>query len=306
MADGNADRALRVAVVGARGRMGAPLIRHLRATGHEVLPFTRDDLNLTHPAEVIRRRLGDAEFDVLVNTSAMTSVDDCERDPAQAEVVNAGAARELARACREKGARMIQISTDFVFDGEADAPYREEDATRPINVYGETKLRGEEAVLECSGANLVVRVSWVYGPDKAGFPCWIVEKATGTSEVRVPVDKFACPTSSESFARSLETVLALPEACGILHLSDRGVTSWWEFGTFILELAAQAGYPVKTTEPEQGKLAELTHLVARRPAYSALNVGKYEALTGRVVPHWKETLTRFVFSKPWEFPVPDA
>ncbi len=283
--------------------MGAPLIRHLLARGHEVLPLTREDLDLAHPGEVIRRRLAAEDFEVLVNTSAMTSVDDCERDPAYARVVNADAARELAVACREKGARMIQISTDFVFDGKSSQPYAEGDATGPINVYGETKLRGEEAVLDCSSANLVVRVSWVYGPDKAGFPCWIVEKALRTPELRIPHDKYGSPTSSESFAHSLENVLMHPGAKGILHLSDRGVASWWEFGRTILEIAAEAGYSVKTITPEQGALADLTHLAARRPPYSALDVGRYEALTGRVVPHWREALARFVFSRPWDYPL---
>jgi len=293
-------------VVGARGRLGAPLIRRLRARGHTVLSLTREDLDLVCPGEVIRERLWREDFDVLVNTSAMTSVDDCERDPARARAVNADAAGELAAACREKGVRMIQISTDFVFDGEADIPYTEDDATHPINVYGETKRRGEEAVLECSGANLVVRVSWVYGPDKAAFPCWVVEQALRSARVRLPDDKFASPTSSENFACFLEPLLSNPGACGLLHLSDRGVASWWEFGKAILELAAQAGYSVLTTEPEPGKLAELTHFAARRPVYSALDVGKYETLTGREVPHWRETLTRFIAARPWAYPLRDG
>jgi dTDP-4-dehydrorhamnose reductase len=171
-----------ILVNGAGGRLGAALVRTWKYSGEDVIGLNRADLDLSRP-EQIRDILENLDFGVLVNCAAQTNVDRCETHPEEAMQINALAAREIATVCAEKGARCIHISTDYVFDGEKGTPYTEEDQAEPISRYGESKLAGEFAVLDVSDRNLVVRVSWVFGPDRPSFVDAILQKARTEEKV---------------------------------------------------------------------------------------------------------------------------
>ena len=169
----------RIAILGKNGRLGAALCRDL-ADKYVVLALGRAELDLTKP---IREQLKGVEFDSLINAAAATNVDWCEQHPAEASLINARSASELGALCVERGVRCLHVSTDYVFDGMASRPYREEDAARPISIYGKTKRLGEELLLQSSADHLVIRVSWVFGPDKPSFVDWLLDRAISQEEV---------------------------------------------------------------------------------------------------------------------------
>ncbi|MFL6543097.1 MAG: SDR family oxidoreductase, partial [Chthoniobacterales bacterium] len=206
----------RVAVVGAGGRLGAALLREYGRT-HEVLAFNRRDLDLAALGG-LRRTLADAEFNVLINAAAQTLVDRCETEPAEAFAINAEAPGVLAEICSAKGARLIHIGTDYVFDGEAREPYREDDDAKPISVYGESKLEGERRVLAVSDRHIVARVSWVFGPDRPSFVDWIIGQAREKENVSAVADKISTPTYTLDIARMLERFFDLSLGSGVVHI----------------------------------------------------------------------------------------
>ena len=285
----------KVAVVGSGGRLGAAIVRVLEADpGYEVVSFTRRDLDLTQPYQ-IRTLLGESEFDVLLNAAAYTAVDDCERFPEQAHQINADAVRIMARICAERGVRMIHISTDFVFDGKTDTPYTEEDAPNPLSVYGRSKLAGEEALLEISGDNLVVRLSWIFGPDRPGFPDWLVQNALVNENFAVVSDKIGSPTFSSDCARHLKPLLFGDSAIGgILHLNNSGSPVWIEWGQFCLDEVTAKGIELKTRKLGGITMEDLPVFVAQRPHYSALCTDKFAGLTGASPRCWKEATADYI------------
>ena len=166
----------RIIITGAGGRLGAALAREWRTAGEEVTGFARQELDLSQPDQ-LRATLEPLDFAVLVNCAAQTNVDRCETHPDEAMQINADAVRVLAEICTKKGARCIQISTDYVFDGAKVGAYTEEDAALPISHYGASKKAGEMALLEFSDKHLAVRVSWVFGPDRPSFVDQILKRA---------------------------------------------------------------------------------------------------------------------------------
>src|SRR5881398_4228370 len=155
---------MKVVILGAHGRLGAALIREYRDK-FEVVGFNHAQLDLGKPEE-IHAEIDKLDFDVLINAAAFTNVDLCETEREQAFQINADAPRILAEICRDKNAKLIHFSTDYVFDGEKSEPYSENDPANPISVYGESKRAGEENLLAVQDRHLVVRISWVFGPDR--------------------------------------------------------------------------------------------------------------------------------------------
>src|SRR5438067_10555710 len=156
-----------IIIVGANGRLGAALTREYQRP-FSVKAFARNQLDLGK-LDQVRSTLSETEFDLLINCAALTNVDYCESNRDEAFLINAQAPRLLAEICAEKSARLIHISTDYVFDGKQDTPYIEEDPAAPLSVYAESKLGGEEEVLRVSRSNLVIRLYWVFGADKRSF-----------------------------------------------------------------------------------------------------------------------------------------
>src|SRR5438270_2533893 len=214
----------RVVVIGAGGRLGAALMREYAGL-FDVVGFNHAQLDLGKPEE-LRATLGRLEFDALVNTAAQTNVDRCETHQDEAFALNAEAPGVLAEISSAKRARFIHISTDYVFDGEKREPYTEEDAARPISVYGESKREGERRALKANDRALIVRVSWVFGPDRPSFIDWALKQAREQEEVKAIADKWATPTYTLDLVELLRPLLANMSVTGLFHLANSGQCSW--------------------------------------------------------------------------------
>jgi dTDP-4-dehydrorhamnose reductase len=282
-----------IAIVGSGGRLGAALLREWRKRGAEVIGLDRAGLDLADE-RAIRDRLGTIDFDTLVNCAAMTNVDRCEREPEEAFRVNSAAVGTMAEICARKRARCIHISTDYVFDGTKRKPYVEEDEPRPISQYGESKWSGEKLVLAASEKHLVVRVSWVFGPDRPSFLDQILQRALKEDRVEAIADKVSVPTYTLDAAEMLWRVLERPELGGILHVCNSGECTWQEYGQHALDCALAAGMPLRARKVEPLKLVEMKAFVARRPEYTPLSSAKFAGVVGVTVRSWQEAVDDYV------------
>ncbi len=284
-------RSPRVVIVGASGRLGQALVaRFSRANTVTGLSRPRIDLSCSRS---IREALEPLRFDYLILPAAMTAVDACETDPDQAYTLNAYAPRLIAEICAAKKAHMTHVSTDFVFGGGKAGAYTEEDIPDPASVYGASKLEGERHVLAACPRNLVVRVSWLYGPGKSAFPEWITDRACAGGELALPEDKTGSPTCSTDVAELLEPLVFAPQgvpAAGIFHLCNSGTCTWREWGQACLDLARAAGAPLKTAVVSGNRLADVAAFLAKRPPNSALSTAKYRAYTGLTPRPWEGAL----------------
>jgi dTDP-4-dehydrorhamnose reductase len=282
----------RVVIVGAGGRLGAALVREY-SKEFDVVGFNHTQLDLGQP-EQMRATLGRLEFDALINTAAQTNVDRCETLKEEALALNGEAPGVLAEICVRKKARFIHISTDYVFDGEKREPYTEEDEARPISVYGESKRAGERRALDANDSALVLRVSWVFGPDRPSFIDWALNQAREHEEVSAIADKWATPTYTLDLAGLLKPLIANEHASGLMHLANTGECSWQEYAQWALECCRAEGIPTKARKIGASSLTEMKSFIAKRPVYSVLSSGKYEALTGCAPRPWQEAVAAFV------------
>jgi dTDP-4-dehydrorhamnose reductase len=283
---------MKIAILGAAGRLGTALARTWAATD-EILPFARVDIDLSKPGE-ITRALEPYSFDTLVNCAALTNVDYCETNEAEAMRINAGAVGEIGALCARKHARCLHISTDYVFDGEINRPYVEADPARAISVYGESKLRGEQALFETSDAHLAVRVSWVFGPDRPSFIDGILKRALESDSAEAIGDKWSAPSYTLDLAGMLRPFLRDISTGGLLHVSNSGECTWRDYGEYALQCAARAGVPVKTTEVKSLPMASMKAFVARRPVYTVLSSAKLASLTGSAPRTWQAAVEDYV------------
>jgi dTDP-4-dehydrorhamnose reductase len=271
---------LRILLTGATGQVGWELRKTLAPLG-EVRSFDRYGLDLADVPPLVAA-VRSLQPDVVVNAAAYTAVDKAESERDQAFAVNATAPQVLAQEARRIGALLVHYSTDYVFDGEKASAYVEVDAPQPINVYGESKLAGEQAILESGCRHLILRTSWVYGPRGRNFYLTMLRIAKERSELRVVDDQFGAPTSSLTIARA--TAQLLPKgAVGLFHMTAAGETSWYDFARTIL---ARAGIrtPVVPIRTEDYPTP------ARRPRNSRLDCSRLHATYGILLAPWEEAL----------------
>ena len=278
-------RRRRVLITGAAGMLGSDLAPVLAGAGYEVLTRSRSELDIAD-ASAVTRELAATTPDVLVNCAAFTKVDLCETDP-RALAINAQAVGTLADACKHRSCQLVQVSTDFVFDGAKRRPYVEDDATHPLSAYGRTKREGEEHALQLPGS-LIVRASWLFGRSGWNFIEAILKQVeSGKTRLSVVADQVGRPTATTDLS---EAILALLDAgaSGVYHFANRGEVSWYDFAGRILSLAGQGDVPIDAISSDA--LAR----PAVRPPYSTLDTGKYERLTGRAVRHFEEPLAEYI------------
>ena len=287
---------MKVLILGSNGRLGSALARRWATLPDiDVVPLTRAQVDLDDPVKA-EAGLASQEFgvgDVVVNCAAATDVDGCERDPEMALRINAEAPGRLARLCAVRGARLVHIGTDYVFDGVLDRPYTEEDEAVPLSHYGATKLEGDRAVLAASPLHAVVRVSWVFGPDKPSFVDAIVRRALTVPEAAAVHDKTSSPSYTEDMALWLEAFLNPSLVGGIYHLCNSGTCSWRDYGEYALACAKKSGIPVLTTTVAPLKLSDMKAFIAARPPQTSLDTGKFTRATGIVPRHWKEAVEEY-------------
>lgn len=295
-----AERA-RILLIGANGQVGWELRRTLATLG-DVIPASLEGeygptIDLLDPAS-LARLVRDASPDAVVNAAAYTAVDKAETDRAIAQRINADAVGELGAMLAERGTPIVHYSTDFVFSGNLDRPYREDDAPGPLNVYGETKLAGEQALLSSGARVLIFRTSWVYGIRGANFLLTMLRLLKERDELRIVDDQIGSPTWSRMLAsatalvlyRVLRGELDLEKVGGLYHLTGSGQVSWYGFASAILENAGLDAnlIPIPSSEYPAP---------ARRPLYSVLDNGLFQETFGLAMPDWRLSLKQCLDEK---------
>lgn len=278
---------MRVVMLGAGGMLGRDL-RALLSTHHETLAWTRAEVDVTDAA-TLRTRVLDVRPDVIVNCAAATHVDRCEAEPDWAYRQNGWGAWSAASAASAAGARLIHLSTDFVFSGETDRPYHEWDPTGPLSVYGASKLAGETAALRAWSRTTIVRTQWLYGRHGASFPKAILNAASRRPEagLKVVADQFGAPTYTGHLARKLTWLIDWP-VDGIYHVNNAGECSRYDWALELLRLAGLDDVPVAAISAADWPAP------APRPARSTLRRYALELMGQDDLPSWQDGLRDYL------------
>jgi dTDP-4-dehydrorhamnose reductase len=266
------------------------------APGIELLALGRPELDLAEPGNVAVA-ISAIRPDIVVNAAAYTGVDEAESDPERAFRINADAAGEVAAAARENGARLIQISTDYVFDGSSPEPYEEGSPTNPLSVYGRSKLEGEEKVRAAHPDHLIIRTAWVYSPFGRNFVKTVMAAAHNRDELRVVADQRGNPTAAGDLAKAL---LAVASAWGdgssagtgeTFHLAGAGDASWYDFACLIFDEAARLGEPTARVVPIG---TDEWPTAAVRPPNSRLSCSRFRQEFNWQMPTWRASVPTVV------------
>jgi len=270
-------------MTGAQGQLGKALQRTL--AGNELILKDLPGFDLTDPA--CEEQVRSARPDVILHVGAYTNVDGSEREPERARAVNVEGTARVARAAEALQARLVYISTDYVFDGKKTNPYSEQDLPNPLNVYGVSKYEGERAALEMCRNALVVRTAWLYGEHGPNFVKTIMRLAAEKPVLEVVADQRGCPTNAEDLAQAIG-MLSVSDVRGLCHVTNSGDCTWHEFAEAIVRFigASSTVRPISTSQA--GRLA-------KRPAYSVLSQERLAAID-KPLPPWRDALERFVKS----------
>jgi dTDP-4-dehydrorhamnose reductase len=282
----------KIVIIGSGGRLGAALMREYHDK-FDVTGFNHLQLDLESPYEM-RKKLCAIDFGVLINAAAFTNVDLCETERDQAFRINTDAPRILAEICRNKKAKLIHFSTDYVFDGEKREPYTESDPANPISVYGGSKREGEKMVLQTHHQHLVVRVSWVFGPDRPSFIDGVIERARESENVDAIADKFSTPTYTCDVAEMLPQFFEVNVEGGVLHFANSGECSWQQYAQYALDCCHEVGVPLKTKTVGALKLSDMKNFIARRPIYTVLLTAKYTGLSRTAPRSWRDAVADYI------------
>jgi dTDP-4-dehydrorhamnose reductase len=275
----------KILITGVHGQLGRAVAgacasRNIESEGRDI-----DTLDITD-AEAVTRWIESSRASEVVNCAAYTAVDDCETDEQSAMRVNGTAVGFLAAACNAVGARLVQISTDYVFNGEATRPYREDDPVAPISAYGRTKLRGEELAASAH-RSLIIRTAWLYGHGGRNFVEAIRGQiAGGTRVLEVVADQRGNPTFCDDLAAAILDLIDV-NAEGVVHAVNFGETTWHGFAVAI---AGQLGAEVKVAPLS----SDTVQRAASRPAYSVLDTSRLAEILGSHLPTWEDALTRYL------------
>jgi dTDP-4-dehydrorhamnose reductase len=276
-------------VFGGSGQIGYELCHATHRTGLEVTGLGHADVDITRIDDVLKA-VGESRPAVVVNAAAYTRVDEAESEPEAAFAVNREGARHVAEACRQAGAALIHLSTDYVFDGTKPAAYDEDDAVNPLGVYGKSKEAGERAVRDALEHHVILRTSWVFGAKGRNFVKAMLRAAAEGDELRVVDDQFGCPTPAMHVA---EAILAMAPAVasgksGTFHFSATGRTSWHGFAK---EIFARAEEITKRRPPAVRPITAADWPApARRPANSELDCSRFTATFGIAQRSWRRGL----------------
>ncbi len=267
-------------MTGAAGMLGRRVVAEARGRGHDVVAADLAEFDLTDPAAT-DAFVVDAAPHAVINCAAYTQVDRAEEDEPLALAVNGAGAGNVARAAQAAGARVVHVSTDYVFDGRQDRPWVESDPTGPLGAYGRTKLAGEHEVLAASDTNAIVRTAWLFGAGGPNFPDTMLRLAREHGRLRVVTDQVGSPTWTGHLAQALVDCAQTPQRTGIFHAAGAGPGVSWH--AFAQEIVRRAGLDV----PVEGVTSDACPRPAPRPAWSVLGTERTDPL---VLPAWQDGL----------------
>ncbi|OHC08162.1 MAG: dTDP-4-dehydrorhamnose reductase [Planctomycetes bacterium RIFOXYD2_FULL_41_16] len=282
---------MKVLVIGSHGMLGSDLVNRLsnlsdqKNPGNEVIAADREHVDITH-GEDASKFIAQVKPDVIINCAAFSNVDACETQIFEAFAVNASGARNVALAGKLTGARVIHISTDYVFDGMKNEPYLETDTPNPISVYGKSKLEGELAVQEIGGNYVIIRTAWLFGPYRNNFVTTMLELGRKNRSVSVVTDQHGSPTYTTDLSDAIRTAIS-KDLRGIYHVTNSGTCSRYEWAQKIFELTGNqvSVLPLKTADYKRA---------ARVPPNSSLDCTKYATTTGQKMRPWQEALREYI------------
>ena len=303
---------MNILLLGSNGQLGWALQRALSPLG-TVLAYTRTQADITRIAKILNL-INMVKPDVIVNVAAYTDVDQAEEFSTKARMVNAEAVEGLAKICQRHRIRLVHYSTDYVFDGKKKDPYIETDEVCPLNIYGETKAEGEEAIRSSGCKYLLFRTSWVYSPHGNNFLRTILRLASTEDTVRVVSDQLSVPTSSALLADvtalclyRLDIDKGMAEwADGLYHLVPHGQTTWYQYARVILDCAEALHYPLRVRAKDLIPIStDQSETSAVRPLYSCMNTSKFRSTFGLKLPEWetgvRQAVTTWIRMQPPKF-----
>ncbi len=275
-------------VTGGRGQLGRAVAREAGRRGRSVCMTDTTNLRVEDQGAV-RRWLVEQKPRFVLHGGAWTDVDGCEKEPQKAVAQNGTGTAHVADVCAELGIGLVYVSTDFVFDGRATTPYREDATTAPLSAYGRSKLLGEQALAAHQRQDFyVLRTSWVFGPKGKNFPAAMLARARSGQPLKVVTDQIGRPTYTDDLAAAMFDLCELKAPGGIYHASNEGQCSWHRFATDILAAAGFGAVTVGTmTSQELGR-------PAARPAWSVLDTDKLAAVRGKRLPDYHDALRRYL------------
>lgn len=276
---------MRVVVTGVNGQLGYDVVKELKNQGHDAIGLTREDLDITDENKVLST-IRDIAPEAVIHCAAYTAVDLAEEEREKSLSVNAHATSYLAKACAENNAKMICISTDYVFPGVGEEPYEEEDQAAPINWYGETKYEGEQAVLRELKKYFIVRVSWVFGKNGKNFVKTMLRLSEERDTISVVADQIGSPTYTVDLAKCLVAMMQT-DKYGIYHVTNEGFCSWYDFAKEIFHMSGKniTVYPLTSGEFKTK---------AQRPKNSRLSKDKLVEQGFKRLPTWQDALSRYL------------
>ncbi|MEZ4883309.1 MAG: dTDP-4-dehydrorhamnose reductase [Chitinophagales bacterium] len=280
-----------ILVTGANGQLGMALQKLSRTMPNAHFIFcSREDLDITQPND-IQQYFEDYDIGAVINSAAYTQVDKAETEQNLAHEINSQGVTNLAKACAKADAWLFHISTDFVFNGQQNIPYKESDLTAPIGAYGHSKLEGEEAALQNHTKSVIFRTSWLYSTTGHNFVKTMLRLGKEREKLNVVYDQIGCPTFAEDLAVTLLQILQQPDklqGCEIYHFSNKGVASWYDFAVAIMQLA-KIECEVNPIETKDYPTP------AQRPNFSVLDTQKIRNAFGIEIPYWRDSLENCLY-----------
>ncbi len=287
---------MKVLLIGAEGQVGFELWRTLQFN-REVIPTTSDGRDVSGMTTIkldlsdssdIEKKISNIKPDVICNAAAYTQVDQAESDTEMARLINSEAVSVIARSAKVNKCLLVHYSTDYVFSGDHKSPWKEKDATNPKSIYGQTKLNGEQAIINSQCEYMIFRTAWVFSNRRNNFLNTMLRLAENNQQLRIINDQQGAPTWASTIALATMLALNIPET-GLYHLTSNGSTTWFGFAQKIFAQAKHIGLIEKA--PELTPISSKDYPAdAERPKYSVLNCRKFEGIFNVKLPHWQTTL----------------
>ena len=276
-----------ILVIGAKGMLGRDLVQVLQSSfrNDEVIEWDIEDIDIQEENAI--EKIEKIRAEIVINVAAYTDVDGCELNEERAFAINAEGMKHIALGAQRYGAKVVYLSTDYIFDGKKKEPYLESDSPNPLNIYGRSKWRGEQYVQGLAKDGLIVRTQWLYGRYGNNFVTSILRQAKERGILSIVNDQVGSPTYTVDLSKAI-SILIRNDARGIFHVANNDLCSWYTFGQAVLELSGLKGVKViPISSKELGRSA-------LRPSYSVLNTQKFQRETGMTMRPWHEALKDYL------------